>query len=314
LPHTRTEITETNIGPDNQPFGKKESNLFRAIERKDLQKVALLLAQGINANAAFRFHGQWLETSTDLYHMRARDYDPRTGRFLSRDPNGGSSEIPESFHPYSFSDCNPHIYSDPSGEFTVIEINIVGAIQYALHTSRAVAANRSRKFAIDLLQDALLNLATSPLSSLLPVNLGDAFQGFEFERKIREVICDGLGNPRGYFYFEVGIDTKGKPLGDGLNCSDIEENDHRVNVSQARKGIRNKPGTAYAEMIIGPRPPTDESTKAWAIAEVKRSTQTAYDAYIAGRKSYQFDNFARYADHAVAYVDVISELGKRRRR
>jgi RHS repeat-associated protein len=34
------------------------------------------------AGGDFRFQGQWLESSTDLYNFRARYYDPETGRFI----------------------------------------------------------------------------------------------------------------------------------------------------------------------------------------------------------------------------------------
>lgn len=43
----------------------------------------------------FRFHGEWLETTTGLYHLRARDYDPATGRFLTRDPEPADLSRPE---------------------------------------------------------------------------------------------------------------------------------------------------------------------------------------------------------------------------
>ncbi len=36
----------------------------------------------------FRFHGAWLDAGTEFYYLRARYYDPRLGRFLSRDPLG----------------------------------------------------------------------------------------------------------------------------------------------------------------------------------------------------------------------------------
>ena len=34
----------------------------------------------------FRFTGEYADTVTALYHLRARQYDPATGRFLSPDP------------------------------------------------------------------------------------------------------------------------------------------------------------------------------------------------------------------------------------
>jgi len=43
----------------------------------------------------FRFHGAWLETGSGLYNMRAREYDPRTGRFTSRDPAPAAVRVVE---------------------------------------------------------------------------------------------------------------------------------------------------------------------------------------------------------------------------
>ena len=34
------------------------------------------------AGGDFRFQGQWLESTTDLYHFRARYYEPESGRFV----------------------------------------------------------------------------------------------------------------------------------------------------------------------------------------------------------------------------------------
>src|SRR5439155_7249390 len=84
----------------------------------------------------FRFHGQWWESATEFYHMRARDYDMRTGRFLSRDPLEGGFRVPETVHPYNYASDNPCIYSDPSGQFTVIEINISTALNSGLQGFR----------------------------------------------------------------------------------------------------------------------------------------------------------------------------------
>ena len=49
--------------------------------------------------------------------MRARYYDPSTGRFISRDPLNGSLTNPQSQNPYAYSLNNPINYSDPSGQY-----------------------------------------------------------------------------------------------------------------------------------------------------------------------------------------------------
>ena len=40
----------------------------------------------------FRYHGMQLDTASGLYHVRARTYDARTGRFTSRDPVSGGRQ------------------------------------------------------------------------------------------------------------------------------------------------------------------------------------------------------------------------------
>ena len=42
----------------------------------------------------FGFSGQYLDTPTGLYHLRARQYDPGTGRFLTTDPVTASISDP----------------------------------------------------------------------------------------------------------------------------------------------------------------------------------------------------------------------------
>jgi RHS repeat-associated protein len=70
-------------------------------------------AQGTSAQP-FQFAGQQHDT-TGLYYLRARMYDPATGRFLSRDPAFGSAADPLSLNRYAYADANPATVRDPSG-------------------------------------------------------------------------------------------------------------------------------------------------------------------------------------------------------
>src|SRR5207237_7305426 len=81
----------------------------------------------------FRFQGVWLESATGLYHMRAREYDPRVGRFLSRDPVEPDLHRPETLNLYAFAGGNPVLYRDPTGgDFTLVSINVSIDIQSIL--------------------------------------------------------------------------------------------------------------------------------------------------------------------------------------
>jgi RHS repeat-associated protein len=83
-----------------------------------------------------RFAGQYLDGATNLYNLRARQYDAAAGRFLSRDPidAAGSAQVstdpepgtpvgdptmPIEFHQmssYAYARDNPLLFTDPSGE------------------------------------------------------------------------------------------------------------------------------------------------------------------------------------------------------
>ncbi|MBI2169884.1 MAG: RHS repeat-associated core domain-containing protein [Actinobacteria bacterium] len=65
------------------------------------------------ANPA-RFTGEYLDGRSGLYHLRARDYDARTGRFLAGDPlppePAGSAVTP-----FAYADSRPTARVDPRG-------------------------------------------------------------------------------------------------------------------------------------------------------------------------------------------------------
>jgi RHS repeat-associated protein len=53
--------------------------------------------------------------SGGLYHMRARYFDPETGRFLGRDPVWPVLEEPHGLNPYQYALGNPVQFIDPTG-------------------------------------------------------------------------------------------------------------------------------------------------------------------------------------------------------
>ncbi len=61
------------------------------------------------------FTGDLFNPLSGLYNMRARWYDPKTGRFLTADTAPGSSQNPISLNHYAYADQNPANMTDPSG-------------------------------------------------------------------------------------------------------------------------------------------------------------------------------------------------------
>lgn len=85
------------------------------------------------SNIHMLFQGQQQDPEISLYYLRARYYDPTTGRFISRDPVEGKTMLPQTQNPYAYSLNNPVNLSDPSGE------QVAQLIQMCLRAGSAVA-------------------------------------------------------------------------------------------------------------------------------------------------------------------------------
>jgi len=70
-----------------------------------------------DASVDFQFKGEQPSADTGLTFMRARYYDPTSGRFISKDPVEGMLDNPQSQNGYSYAHNDPVNLSDPSGEF-----------------------------------------------------------------------------------------------------------------------------------------------------------------------------------------------------
>ncbi len=99
----------------------------------------LLEAQGV-APARWGFAGEY-EAPDGLIYLRARWYDPATGRFLTRDPFPGLALLPQTQHPYVYVANNPVNLTDPEGEIPPVLVaagvgffigGVAGGVRYVL--------------------------------------------------------------------------------------------------------------------------------------------------------------------------------------
>jgi RHS repeat-associated protein len=120
------------------------------------------------AGGDFGYHAAWRESATGLYHMRARVYDSQTGRFTSPDASQPVQQAPETYHAYAFANNNPHLFSDPTGLFSLTEINVSGAIQGMTNGIRNVAIHQVRRELTDRIQSFAVEGIIRTLQNLIP--------------------------------------------------------------------------------------------------------------------------------------------------
>ena len=75
---------------------------------------ATLLA-GLTGSQPFGFAGQYLDAGAGTYDMRAREYDPTQGLFLTQDPQPYDPQVPVTLDPYEYAGETPTGATDPSG-------------------------------------------------------------------------------------------------------------------------------------------------------------------------------------------------------
>jgi RHS repeat-associated protein len=74
----------------------------------------------------------------DRFHIvnaNARLYDPVIGRFFSPDPFVQAPDFTQNYNRYSYCLNNPVMYSDPNGEFVIVDSWIVGFVSKLFETS-----------------------------------------------------------------------------------------------------------------------------------------------------------------------------------
>lgn len=83
---------------------------------------------------SFGFAGEQVDTDTGLTYLRARYYDPKTGRFTARDDLVQGGPGTQGFNRYAYANNNPVNWTDPSGHLldTIADVASIGYDTYRL--------------------------------------------------------------------------------------------------------------------------------------------------------------------------------------
>src|SRR6185369_13021141 len=74
----------------------------------------LLSSTGTTVNS-FLYTGEQRDDAAGLYYLRARNYDPAIGRFMTQDQHEGSLQEPASLNKYVYVQNDPVNMTDPTG-------------------------------------------------------------------------------------------------------------------------------------------------------------------------------------------------------
>ena len=87
-----------------------------------------LLRQSGDTQNPYRYRSEAFDPELDAYYLRARYYQPGSGRFSSIDPVEGDINVPRSLHRYLYAYNDPVNRLDPSGGMTLTESLITAQI------------------------------------------------------------------------------------------------------------------------------------------------------------------------------------------
>ena len=233
------------------------------------------------AGGDFRFQGQWLESTTDLYHFRARYYDPESGRFVSRDPVELIEYEPESSNPYQFVYNNPHIYSDPTGQITLNKLSIRNSIENILNTIKTHGKQEIRERLTDEARGLVGRTLNGFIERYIPYNFNataNIIKNLDRPGEILEDlviyngVCSVLGGGHDYLWLEPAITTTGKAEHNGFDCQRRDRGS-----SGARRSINGK-DLPNPDFIISAHPPENiQKTgieKSWLIGDLTVTTNS----------------------------------------
>jgi RHS repeat-associated protein len=241
----------------------------------------------------FRFHGMWLDATTHLYDARARSYDPVIGRFLSPDAIQPDPRLPETFDRYRFANANPHVFTDPTGLFSLAEAQATGQIERIMQQLQLEIRRNAVEEAKEAVENVVGNLLASAVAQVVPggSQLETAISGFTaiaqgraFEDWLEEQLCSQLPNGTDVLtdilYLTVPLGHDGRPTGSGTSCAPSTSGGPSPFQAPSRTGRMstfNTLFTVFPDAVLSPQSPqlaTTSRPRTYLIADFKIRART----------------------------------------
>jgi len=130
----------------------------------DYEAFGELLQQTGETENNYLYTGEQVDPNTGGYYLRARYYNPESGRFLSMDSFDGVAQDPITLHKYLYANGDPVNMIDPTGYFSIGSLSVGNAISGILNTMHRLSKVMD-----------ILNFATDPTGALTNRALGSVF-------------------------------------------------------------------------------------------------------------------------------------------
>ena len=144
----------------------------------------------------YLYRGEQFDSDLGLYYLRARYYNPSTGRFLSRDPEDGNEFDPKTLHKYLYAGGDPVNMIDPSGRAELFESAIItgGSAVTATEAGLAIIGGAASEAAAAAADAALAAMeAASDFIEAVPEYLQAARDALRASAALRLLTCAALG-------------------------------------------------------------------------------------------------------------------------
>jgi RHS repeat-associated protein len=147
----------------------------------DFDAYGTLVARTGTTPNAYLYCGEQFEVDLGLYFNRARYLNPDSGRFWTRDVFEGNLSSPDSLHKYLYAGANPVRFIDPSGQFSLSELQFVQQIQGMIRRTRERGVyqitRKSGCYMIEYLAEEAISAAVTEGLYLFVANSGLPYLG-----------------------------------------------------------------------------------------------------------------------------------------